>query len=222
MADDGHDPNTLVEAARRHLGEAQLADEALDVLAEVVERYDRLAAEMRRLTEISDRVMSADHTDALTGVYNREHFFELANQELERARRFGRPFSILTIDIDHFERINDQHGRTAGDVVLQALAAANLGILRRIDGFGRLDGDDFAALLPETETTGAVVLAERLREAVANMGVAVGTESIEFTISLGVACWWGSEATVEAMLQRAEEARRAARGEGANKVGIAT
>jgi diguanylate cyclase (GGDEF)-like protein len=222
MAHGDEDASALVEATRGRLAAAALDDETAALLAEVLERYDRLAGEMQRLTRITDRIMSSEHVDRATGAYSRPHFVELIGHELARAGRFGRPFSILAIDVDEFAAINEKHGRAAGDAVLLALAAAGLGVLRRIDSLGRLGDSEFGALLPETDTTGATVLAARLREAVASMGVALGRESIEFTVSIGVVTWWGPAATVDEMLQKAKDALGAARGARGNKVGIAT
>jgi len=226
MGYDDNDDSRLIEAARRHLGKATLDGETAAALAEVLNRYEALLNENRRLVRISDQI-SGDlkleaYTDKQTGVFNRAHFIELVERELERAIRFERPLSILLIKIDGLAQLKGKFGQTACTAVLKTLAAAGLGILRRIDSFARSDDDGFAALLPETDTTGSVILAERLREAVANMGVAVGEESIEFTVSVGVISRSGADDKAEAMLKKAGDALAARHGERRNRVAVAT
>lgn len=224
--DHGEDDGGLIEAARKHLAAAALDEGAAEALAELVSRYETLLAENRRLVRISDQISSdlklEAHTDKQTGVFNRGRFIEIAEHELERAIRFERPMSILLIKVDALQALQDRFAETASDAVLKTLAAAGLGVLRRIDSFARVEDDGFAALLPETDTTGAVILAERLREAVANMGVAVGEESIEFTVSIGVVSRSASADKAEALLQKADEALALKRGERGNRVAVAT
>lgn len=226
MPYDEDDDQNLIEAARQRLASATLEDEAAATLSQLMDRYEALLAENRRLVRISDQI-SGDlrletNTDEQTGVFNRAHFVEIADRELERAVRFDRPMSILLIKIDDLPRLRSQHGDPARDAVLKTLAGAGVGVLRRIDSFARANDDGFAALLPETDTTGAVILAERLREAVAKMGVAVGDESIEFTVSVGVTSRSEDDDKAEAMLQRATDAVDAGRGDHRDRVAVAT
>lgn len=120
------------------------------------------------------------------------------------------------IDIDRFKPINDTYGHAIGDEVLQRLAACCLGTLREIDIFGRIGGEEFSAVLPETPLAGALVLAERLRGSVEKLRVSVpGGAPIGFTVSIGVAEWRPEDSTVELTLARADgalyEAKRAGR-----------
>ncbi len=157
-------------------------------------------------------------TDPLTAVYNRRHFIELAERELQRAVRFSHPVSVMMIDIDHFKQINDTHGHAAGDRVLQRLAGCCRDALREIDVFGRLGGEEFSVLLPETTRDGAVVVAERLREAVAALQVsAPAAPPLSFTISIGVAEWSREDPAVETVLARADAALYEAKGAGRNR-----
>lgn len=224
--DDGDGDQGLIETARRQLRTAALDDQARAALAELLDRFETLTNENRRLVRISDQISGdlklAANTDKLTGVFNRAHFLALAERELERAIRFDRPMSMLQIDVDGFDRLQDKYGAAACDIVLKTLAAASLGVLRRIDSFGRADENGFTALLPETDTTGAVILAERLRDSVANMGVAVGDDAVEFTVSIGVASRSDPDASAEAMLRMADEALKAGRGGRVNRVAIAS
>jgi diguanylate cyclase (GGDEF)-like protein len=107
--------------------------------------------------------------DSLTGSANRRHFVELAQRERERSLRSGSPLSLCMFDADHFKNINDQYGHVAGDHVLSAIAQAAGSALRKSDVLGRLGGEEFGILLPDTNLSGAVTLAERVRAAVAGV-----------------------------------------------------
>lgn len=161
--------------------------------------------------------------DSLTGAANRRHFVELAHRERERTLRSGSPLSLCLFDADHFKNINDSHGHVAGDHVLTAIAQAANGALRKSDVLGRLGGEEFGILLPDTELAGALTVAERVREAVAEREVQSGEAtsgdrpSISITISLGVAELRGDE-PIEALLKRADRALYAAKDLGRNRV----
>jgi diguanylate cyclase (GGDEF)-like protein/PAS domain S-box-containing protein len=105
--------------------------------------------------------------DSLTGAYNRRYFMELSQRERERSRRSGAALSMCLLDADLFKSINDRYGHVAGDHVLAAITEAARGVLRKADVLGRLGGEEFAILLPDTDVAGATVLAERVRAAVA-------------------------------------------------------
>jgi len=157
-------------------------------------------------------------TDGLTGLSNRRHFMERGGAELGRARRTGGPVSCLMFDVDHFKKVNDAHGHNAGDEVLRALARTARGSLRDIDLLGRLGGEEFGALLPETGLEEALLVAERLREAVATMGLTHAGAPLAVTMSLGVACAKGQGETLESLLRRADGALYEAKQSGRNRV----
>ena len=123
-------------------------------------------------------------TDALSGLHNRRVLDELLAHEFWRALRYRRPLMLLMADIDHFKRVNDEHGHAVGDRVLQQTAAALGAQLRESDVLARYGGEEFAALLPETTVGEAALVAEKLRAAVA---AAVPAEGPRVTISLRVA-----------------------------------
>jgi len=169
----------------------------------------RLFAETRRLAI----------TDSLLGVYNRRHFFELAHAEIERARRYHHPLSVIMIDVDEFKRINDTHGHLAGDQVLRAMAARCKAELRTVDVLGRYGGEELVVLLPETDMTGAVEAAERLRAAIASEPIVVDGSAISVTASFGVASWSADQDTrLEDVLDRADRALYEAKRSGRNRV----
>ena len=120
------------------------------------------------------------------------------------------------LDIDYFKSINDSYGHEAGDMALQAFATLCRTLVREPDIVGRLGGEEFALLLPETDQAGAFVLAERLREAVA--AIRLGDLPVGITVSIGVAEVWGGELTVDAALARADCALYAAKRTGRNRV----
>jgi diguanylate cyclase (GGDEF)-like protein/PAS domain S-box-containing protein len=128
------------------------------------------------------------HTDALTGIHNRRSFLDRAADELTSARRHGHAVSLLMIDLDHFKAINDQHGHAGGDAVLRSFVQTARTVMRQSDVFGRVGGEEFAALLPHTGLDGARTIAERLLQqtrknpALLDEGVAAG-----YSVSVGVA-----------------------------------
>jgi diguanylate cyclase (GGDEF)-like protein/PAS domain S-box-containing protein len=162
--------------------------------------------------------------DSLTGAANRRHFVELALRERERSRRSGAALSLCILDADNFKSINDHFGHVAGDHVLAAIARAASGALRAADVLGRIGGEEFAVLLPDTELAGALVVAERVRASVAASEVQSGEPTdggarppIKATVSVGVAQLRGDE-SFEELLKRADRALYAAKALGRNRV----
>jgi len=159
------------------------------------------------------------HIDLLTDLSNRRHFVETAEQEMARARRHDEPLCLLMLDLDHFKRVNDTHGHQAGDMVLQNLGDVCRRTFRAIDIVGRLGGEEFAALLPETGPEQALEVAERLREAVARTSVTLedGT-SLSTTASIGVTRVEVSDTRISVVLKRADAALYKAKSGGRNRV----
>ncbi len=124
-------------------------------------------------------------TDPLTGAYNRRGFFERARQEFSRARRFQRPLSAIMLDLDRFKRVNDRHGHTVGDQVLQTLVQRCRSNIRDIDLLGRYGGEEFVLLLPEIDLAAALQVAERLRVYVTDERFITSAGAVRITISLG-------------------------------------
>jgi diguanylate cyclase (GGDEF)-like protein len=157
-------------------------------------------------------------TDFLTGIANSRSFFETGGREIQRARRYGHPLAVLMFDLDHFKRINDTYGHAAGDRVLLAVTATCRDILRDIDVFGRIGGEEFAMLLPETDLAGGMATAERLRTAIAETSVDAGGVALQVTISIGVAVLLPEDIRVEEPLKRADDAMYEAKRSGRNRV----
>jgi diguanylate cyclase (GGDEF)-like protein/putative nucleotidyltransferase with HDIG domain len=156
-----------------------------------------------RIRALRTRISDAARSDPLTGLLNRRSFDELLELEVERARRTGRPLSVLFGDLDNFARVNAEQGHEAADAALE-LVARDLGKWkRRIDRAARIGGDEFALLLPETDEHGAHILAERLRRATHR---SFGDAPVPLTICFGVAshpCHGGDSATLMRSAERA-------------------
>jgi diguanylate cyclase (GGDEF)-like protein len=157
-------------------------------------------------------------TDGLTGTYNRRHFFELAERELNRARRFGYPVSAIMLDVDHFKQVNDAYGHAVGDQVLHTLAKRCSENIRDIDILGRYGGEEFAIILSATDLLGAQNIAERLRRRVADVPVLTEQRDLTITISLGVASSTRDDEDVAALLNRADAAMYEAKQAGRDRV----
>lgn len=147
-------------------------------------------------------------TDFLTGVLNPRGLEEALAYEFERAQRFGRVFSILMIDLDHFKEANDRFGHAAGDTVLKEFVRLAQEEIRTIDTFVRKGGDEFILILPETKSEGALILAERLREKTDGyeFHFSRGKSFDEITLSIGIATFPDQAKSAEALLNAADEA----------------
>ncbi len=168
-----------------------------------------------RLTEELARLAV---TDPLSGLANRRRFMEALRGEIERTRRSGRPFSLLMLDIDHFKHVNDTYGHNIGDQVIVALAKTLAAGIREIDTAGRLGGEEFGVILPDTGLQGALIAAERLRQAVAAMEIAAEDAPLRVTVSIGAAERGGEETGPEELLRRADAALYASKHNGRNRV----
>jgi diguanylate cyclase (GGDEF)-like protein/PAS domain S-box-containing protein len=171
----------------------------------------------RRL--LQEKLEQQANQDYLTGLSNRRHFLEQGEKELARVQRYGEVLSAFMLDIDHFKIINDTHGHKAGDVVLQQLGHILRDTLRTVDIIGRVGGEEFAILLPETDLKGATEIAERLREKVANSDVILETGlTLHFMISIGVATMKDKGVKLDTLLNLADMALYQAKKSGRNKV----
>ncbi|MBL0140990.1 MAG: diguanylate cyclase [Betaproteobacteria bacterium] len=176
---------------------------------------DRAWRHQRRVTRLLE---TQAHTDALTGLASRRHFFETAEAELVRSRRYDAPLSLLMLDIDHFKDVNDAHGHRAGDRVLRQLAATCREVLRTVDEVGRVGGEEFAILLPETAIEGAIEVAERLRVAIGNAEVTRDEGvPLRISVSIGVAAL-ADGTNLDTLMSQADSALYDAKHHGRNQV----
>lgn len=161
------------------------------------------------------------HTDHLTGFNNRGHFMQQAEHELTRVVRYGGELSIFMLDVDHFKKINDTYGHKVGDIVLQKLATVCQDTLRVVDIIGRVGGEEFAILLPETNEEEAIRVAERLREAIADAKVPLGNGlPLSVTVSIGIASLTSKDDNIDVLLNLADKALYAAKHAGRNRVSV--
>jgi diguanylate cyclase (GGDEF)-like protein/PAS domain S-box-containing protein len=174
--------------------------------------------DITRRKELEHDLLRHATIDHLTGVPNRRHFIDLAEQELVRSQRYARPVCLLMLDIDHFKKINDTYGHQAGDDALRAVATASREALRTSDSIGRLGGEEFAILLPETTIDHAEATAERIRLAVARLALPQADGSLlSMSVSLGVTGIREDEPTVDIALARADKALYYAKAGGRNR-----
>lgn len=157
-------------------------------------------------------------TDSLTGVNIRRHFYEQAGFVLDRAAESRQPASLLLFDLDHFKSVNDTYGHSTGDRMLQQVAQICIDSLRRKDILGRYGGDEFVALLPETDLPEAVRVANRLCAQIATAPFEASGSPLRFTISVGVSTLLGGEDTLDALIDRADRAMYRAKQTGRNRV----
>jgi two-component system cell cycle response regulator len=176
-------------------------------------------------TDITERVQLYQETqklaaqDPLTGCFNRRHFMVLAKQELQRVARYGRPVSLMMLDIDHFKNFNDQYGHPAGDQVLYALVILCQKILRNVDILARYGGEEFVILMPETDSHAVISTAERLREEIERMEVLTSQGGRSVTASMGAASYdesSGKSLSVDVLIERADQALYEAKNAGRN------
>ena len=159
------------------------------------------------------------HLDPLTGLFNRRHFLTQGDIELSRAGRSDTALSVLMLDIDFFKEVNDTYGHQAGDTVLQAIGNVFQDSIRKSNLAARLGGEEFAILLPATDSNAAVLTAERLRAFIANMIVTVPPDlSIKVTVSIGIATLENKNINFDTLLDQADKALYEAKKTGRNKV----
>lgn len=182
-----------------------------------VEVFLLLLRLFRRLDRGRDELSHLAAIDPMTGVLNRTTFMDILEREFGRCRRYAQPLSVMMLDIDFFKRINDGYGHSVGDDALRAFVGVLGHGLRNVDALGRLGGEEFAILLPNTAGEAAITLADRLREKVA--GIVVNTpneEEVRFTTSVGVSSI-GPDDTVDALFLRTDRALQRAKAGGRNR-----
>jgi diguanylate cyclase (GGDEF)-like protein len=167
-----------------------------------------------------DAALRLSAVDALTGLYNRSFFFIALEREIARSERSGRGFCLIMLDLDELKAVNDRHGHHAGDAVLRAVAETVKSGIRKIDVAARYGGDEFVALLPETDPTGGWVLAEKIRLGVAEQGVP-GVE-MRPTVSVGVVSYPTDGRTPDALMLSADRAMYVSKRGGKNRVARAS
>ena len=191
----------------------------LDNIALAVQAFGAaLEQEIAERQKAQAQLLELATTDSLTGLHNRRHFMESAQQELDRARRYQTPLSLALLDADHFKAVNDRYGHPVGDQALQMLAATGRRLLRDIDLFARIGGEEFAILLPQTDHAAAWIVADRLRQAIMDQSIATEAGPLCLTVSLGLASLDPATANLDDLIRRADLALYQAKQNGRNRV----
>lgn len=171
-----------------------------------------------QLENLTNNLQHLANTDELTGILNRRAFIAESEKELQRSRRNGHPVCLLMMDIDDFKNINDDYGHEVGDEVLKLFSHSILATKRSYDVFGRIGGEEFAVLLPETTQNEAVELAERIREKVANIFFHTHHNNVKITVSIGACQLSDQDNTVLSGLSKADKLLYSAKRAGKNQV----
>ena len=196
-----------------------VAYRSLRITNHFVQHSHSLSYELRRAKEHAETLA---RTDFLTGMNNRRSFYDLCETPFRLARRHGQDLAVILFDIDRFKKINDAHGHAVGDEVIKSLARIVASTGRESDVAGRVGGDEFAILLPQTNARNAQELAERLREQMEQSVVRLDHGEVRFTVSFGVVPMSAGCESLEALVAAADAAMYEAKERGKNCVFVAT
>jgi len=174
----------------------------------------------RNLVQQRESLFDMARRDPLTGCLNRRSVLEGAALEFARFKRYGNPLTYAMLDIDNFKQVNDTHGHAAGDAVLNQLVEIAHEIVRKTDIFGRVGGEEFAIILPETDLAGAQVFAEKLRMSIERTIIRWDGETIAFTVSIGLGVVSEPDQSEQQALSRADKALYQAKQTGRNRVAV--
>ncbi|EGB14762.1 diguanylate cyclase with PAS/PAC and GAF sensors [Pseudodesulfovibrio mercurii] len=203
------------DGVTRHIrleGLVQVDDKGMPI------RLIGISMDVTEQRKMEDELRTLASTDPLTGASNRRQFMSRLSEEFERCKRYNTSLVLLSLDIDHFKRINDTFGHPAGDDVLKELVALCRSTLRTTDLFGRVGGEEFQAALTQTRIGAGENTAERLRRRVERCEVKTHGETITFTISIGVTALRPEDGSIEGLLKRADDALYQAKRNGRNRV----
>lgn len=176
---------------------------------------EALQEEIAKRLKLEKKLLHQTRTDELTGATNRRYFMQLGEEEINRSHRYGRPMSLLMLDLDHFKEINDKYGHSTGDEALQRFSQLCRSTLRKPDIFGRLGGEEFAIIIPEESLKGAEQTAERLRLRIEE---AFATTAYRLTVSIGVTELDDQDTNIGDLLRRADNMMYKAKHHGRNRV----
>ncbi|MFN3614881.1 MAG: diguanylate cyclase, partial [Rubrimonas sp.] len=179
----------------------------------------RIVEYARKLHALNAELERRATTDPLTGLPNRRAFYEMAERELIRLRRFGEQMAVLMFDVDHFKKVNDTHGHDAGDVVLRVVAERLAAVIRKTDFLARLGGEEFVVLMPKTDMEGARVVAARLLSGVRGEPIRISNDvALTVTATLGVSLARAEDVGIDDALKRADLALYEGKAAGRNRV----
>jgi diguanylate cyclase (GGDEF)-like protein/PAS domain S-box-containing protein len=179
---------------------------------------DELVKLIKRLNEAQTHLKHVAVTDELTGLRNRRYIVERLEEEFQRSKRTGRPLSLIMLDIDHFKTINDAHGHLFGDVVLRVVSVRMKEALRKHDLIGRVGGEEFLVVCPESYLEDTVVVAERIRKIIHGQTIGDGVREVTVALSAGVTMQRDDDTSSDRLFSRADTALYKAKGQGRNRV----
>jgi diguanylate cyclase (GGDEF)-like protein len=216
----GHEAYSLLEHESRTAGMVVLsrdqpfAESERQILAIFSTQVSMLLGAIRA----RERIVNLADTDDLTGIWNRRYLRRQLPHEVERARTFNVPLSLLLFDIDDFKQINDSFGHVLGDVVLSELCGAVRETLRPTDSLARFGGDEFAVILPHTDLAGATTVADRVLRRIRGLAIPTDDEgSIRCSVSIGVAEYSRADPSAEELVRRADERLYQSKRQGKNR-----
>ncbi len=163
------------------------------------------------------RALRTAYTDPVTGINNRSAMDDVLGHDIELARRHKQPLALLMLDVDFFKQVNDEHGHVVGDAVLRQLAECIIETVRRSDNVFRYGGEEFNVILSNTSHDGALLLAERIRQAVAHHEFSYADLKLQITVSIGVAMLDNNEGPAD-LVDKADQALYQAKNAGRNRV----
>jgi diguanylate cyclase len=212
--------NTRIEALQNNMDQFFHAEQTRKKQTnnhheELISRLSKMEKETEKLRECIEVERSKAYKDALTGIPNRMAFDERINQEHSRQKRYKNNLTLCLIDIDKFKNVNDTYGHKAGDIVLRTVAEKCASKVRECDFFCRYGGEEFALILPETNLSSAIVVAETLRSSIEKCPFQYGEQIVPVTISCGLAEVKDNE-SLDAVFKRADEALYKAKDSGRN------
>ncbi len=192
----------------------------VETYRDIMEKYsdDELVKLVKRLNDAQTHLKHMAITDDLTGLHNRRYIVERLDEEFERARRSGHPLSLIMLDIDRFKQINDTYGHLFGDVVLRVIAVRLKSSIRKHDIVGRVGGEEFLVICPDSLLADTLVVAERIRKVINEENISDGTQQVKVALSAGVTIIQGSDVSSDRIFSRADSALYKAKEEGRNKV----
>jgi diguanylate cyclase (GGDEF)-like protein len=189
-----------------------------ELLAQVLKEKYQADAAMEKLQQANEQLEHLASTDSLTGAANRREFMQRAEQEIARVQRNQEPLCLLNMDLDHFKKVNDEHGHQVGDEVLKSVVGVCQRVLRPGDLLGRVGGEEFSVLLPETDFSEAGVVAERLRSAIEQNQTKSNGTNIKSTVSIGVGVFDHQQDSLRELLKKADDQLYQAKNNGRNRV----
>jgi len=180
-----------------------------------------VATDINDMKVMQSQLIRYAETDSMTGCYNRRKLFDIAESELDRARRYQYPMSVLMCDLDHFKNINDTYGHAVGDMVIKRFAAICQKVLRKQDALGRVGGEEFSIILPHTDADEAIQLAARIQQELASsQGVKADEQDIAVTVSIGITQLSADTSNFDELLHESDKAMYEAKHAGRNCIKV--